>query len=79
MHLLNFFSGKAIALRLANDGYDVCINDVEANKSGVDEVVSQIKSMGRKSCAAVADVTDPEQVQHMIKTSVKELGPLKTM
>ena len=71
--------GKAIALRLANDGYDICINDVEANKGGVDEVVSQIKSMGRKSCAAIADVSDLQQVEQMVQTSVKELGPLNTM
>jgi len=31
-------SGKAIALRLASDGYDVCINDVPANQAGIDEV-----------------------------------------
>lgn len=30
--------GKAIALRLAQDGYDVCVNDIEANKAGVEEV-----------------------------------------
>ncbi|KAJ9619229.1 hypothetical protein H2203_008558 [Taxawa tesnikishii (nom. ined.)] len=71
--------GKAIALRLASDGYDVCINDIEANKSGVEEVVSQIKSMGRRSCAAIADVSKYEQVEDMIQTSVKELGPLNTM
>ena len=38
-------SGKAIAIRLANDGYDICVNDVEANKSGVDEVRSQLLSL----------------------------------
>lgn len=31
-------SGKAIAIRLAEDGFDVCINDVEANSKGIDEV-----------------------------------------
>jgi len=36
--------GKAIALRLARDGYDLCINDVEANKQGIDDVVNQVKS-----------------------------------
>lgn len=30
--------GKAIAIRLAEDGFDVCINDVEANQAGIDEV-----------------------------------------
>jgi len=31
-------SGKAIAIRMAEDGYDVCINDVAANQAGIDEV-----------------------------------------
>jgi len=31
-------SGKAIAIRLAEDGFDVCINDIAANKAGIDEV-----------------------------------------
>jgi len=66
-------------LRLANDGYDVCINDIEANRAGVEEVVSQIKSMGRNSCAAIADVSDADQVQQMVQASVKQLGPLSTM
>lgn len=30
--------GKAIAIRLAEDGFDVCINDIAANKAGIDEV-----------------------------------------
>lgn len=30
--------GKAIAIRLAEDGFNVCINDVEANQAGIDEV-----------------------------------------
>ncbi|KAK4985018.1 hypothetical protein LTR50_006238 [Elasticomyces elasticus] len=71
--------GKAIALRLAKDGYDVCITDVEANKPGIDGVVSQIKGMGRNACAAVADVSDLQQVEQMVETSCKELGPLNTM
>lgn len=72
-------SGKAIALRLANDGYDVCINDVQANQKGIDEVVAQIKELGRNAVGAVGDVSDLSQVQDVIQTSVKELGPLNTM
>lgn len=33
-----YCSGKAIALRLAKDGYDICINDVASNEQGVNEV-----------------------------------------
>lgn len=77
--MLKKSSGKAIALRLASDGYHIAVNDIEANSSGVDEVVSQIKSMGRNSCAAIADVSKLSDVEHMVQTSVKELGPLNTM
>ncbi|KAI2466840.1 NAD(P)-binding protein [Annulohypoxylon bovei var. microspora] len=71
--------GKAIALRLAADGYNVCINDVAANRAGCDEVVKQIQGMGRKSFAAIADVTKRDEVKKMVQDSVSELGPLSTM
>ncbi|KAL1795989.1 hypothetical protein ACET3X_006213 [Alternaria dauci] len=71
--------GKAIALRLANDGYDVCINDIEANKSEADQVVKQIQDLGRKSLSYTADVSNLSQVQGLVKASVSELGPLNTM
>lgn len=30
--------GKAISLQLAEDGYDVCVNDIESQKQALDEV-----------------------------------------
>ncbi|KAF1942218.1 3-oxoacyl-reductase [Clathrospora elynae] len=71
--------GKAIALRLANDGYDVCINDIATNKSGADEVVKEIQALGRKSFAYIADVSNLSEVQGLVQASVSELGPLNTM
>ncbi|KAF2199433.1 NAD(P)-binding protein [Delitschia confertaspora ATCC 74209] len=71
--------GKAIALRLARDGYDVCVNDILANKSQVEKVTSLIKSMGRNSFPFLADVSNPEEVESMVEASVSELGPLNTM
>lgn len=71
--------GKAIALRLASDGYNVCINDIDANKKETEEVVGQIRSMGRKSCSAIADVSRRGEVRDMVQTCVRELGPLHTM
>lgn len=71
--------GKAIALRLAADGYNVCINDVGANEEGCDRVVEEIEAMGGKACVAVADVSQRDQVARMVETTVERLGPLKTM
>lgn len=71
--------GKAIALRLAADGYNVCITDVSANQAACSEVAEEIRSMGRKACTVAADVTKRDEVREMIQTSVRELGPLNTM
>ncbi|KAK8050382.1 acetoin reductase [Apiospora phragmitis] len=71
--------GKAIALRLAADGYDVCINDISANWQSCEEVAKEIQGMGRRSCVAIADVSKRDEVAQMVQMSVKELGPLKTM
>ncbi|KAI1338886.1 hypothetical protein F5Y15DRAFT_416648 [Xylariaceae sp. FL0016] len=71
--------GKAIALQLAADGYNVCINDIGANAVGCDEVAKAIQGMGRKSCVAIADVSKRDEVKAMVKTSVETLGPLNTL
>lgn len=76
---LTTISGKAIALRLANDGYDICINDIAANKPGCDEVVKEIQGLGRKAYAHTADVSNLKEVQELVKASASELGPLNTM
>lgn len=71
--------GRAIAIRFAQDGYDVCVNDIPANQSGCEEVAKEIEKLGRKSCVAIADVTKMKEVEAMVQKSVKELGELNTM
>ncbi|KAI1760272.1 hypothetical protein GGR53DRAFT_510550 [Hypoxylon sp. FL1150] len=71
--------GKGIALRLAADGYNVCINDIGVNKAACDEVKKEIQGMGRKACTAIADVSKRDEVKGMVQTSVENLGPLNTL
>ncbi|KAF1992267.1 acetoin dehydrogenase-like protein [Aulographum hederae CBS 113979] len=71
--------GKAIAIRLAHDGYDVCVNDIPANKAGCEEVRSEIEKLGRKSTIAIADVSKLSEVTAMVETAVKDLGELNLM
>ncbi|KAL1645518.1 hypothetical protein SLS58_003827 [Diplodia intermedia] len=71
--------GKAIAIRLAEDGYDVTVNDMAHNKAQAEEVVSHIRHLGRKSTLAIGDVSKRADVKNIVDTSVKELGPLDTM
>ena len=39
--------GKAIALRLARDGFNVGVNDVKNNLPALEETAKEIKSLGR--------------------------------
>jgi len=73
--------GEAIVRRLATDGYKVCVNDVSANKDGIDKLVAELnKSHGDGTAiGVVADVTKSSEVQNMIKESVEKLGKLSVM
>ena len=54
--------GKAIALRLAQEGCHVGICDLQ----NVDHTIEEILSYGVRAHSAKADVTDPEQVERFI-------------
>ncbi|MDR7303733.1 acetoin reductase [Haloactinomyces albus] len=71
--------GKGIALRLAADGLDVAVNDIEANSDQLKEVAEQIESTGRRSTTVVADVSDPDAVQTMVERVATDLGQLNVM
>ncbi|WP_341485561.1 SDR family oxidoreductase [Thioclava sp. GXIMD4215] len=68
--------GRAIALRLAEDGHDVVINDIPANRAAAEAVAAEIRSLGRRSGTAIADVSDPEEVRAMVAETVAALGRL---
>lgn len=67
--------GRAIALELAKNGADVVVN-YAGNKELAQEVVKEIKSLGRKAIDIQADVSSEEQVQNMVKQVVSEFGRL---
>ncbi|KAJ6564649.1 hypothetical protein B0H19DRAFT_942453 [Mycena capillaripes] len=71
--------GKSIALRLAEDGYDVAVNDISSNSEKLDVVVAEIQAKGRKGAKCVADVSQDEQVKGMVEQVVEELGGLDAM
>ncbi|KAJ4479129.1 acetoin dehydrogenase-like protein [Lentinula aciculospora] len=71
--------GRAIALRLAQDGFDVCVNDLDKNVEDVNNVVKEIQSLGRSGVAFCGDVSSMASVQEMIAASVAGLGPLNVM
>ena len=66
--------GRAIALRLGQEGADVavCARNVEA----AGEVASEIEGLGRKCLVRACDVADAEQAGALIASTVEELGQL---
>lgn len=71
--------GKAIALRLARDGFDLVINDIGANQSGIDETVKEVEGVGRKAHGIVCDVSDYKAVKAMVDEVVKKMGKIDVM
>jgi NAD(P)-dependent dehydrogenase (short-subunit alcohol dehydrogenase family) len=59
----------------------VCINDVAANKVGIDSLVSSLNSTygANSAVGIIADVGKSAEVQNLIKESVEALGPLTVM
>jgi len=70
--------GRAIALRLAEDGYDVAVNDLPGTPE-LDEVVKMIVDKGRCALATPGDVSEESVVTEMIQSTVKALGSLDVM
>ena len=68
--------GRAIALKLAEVGADVVVNDIEAAAESLESVVKEIKALNRQSLAVTADVSSPEDVTHLIETAVREFGKI---
>ncbi|KAF9558586.1 short chain oxidoreductase [Agrocybe pediades] len=71
--------GRGIALRLADDGYDIAINDLERFKKELEELSEIIKSKGRRAFIGVADASVKEEVEGLIDATVENLGGLDVM
>ncbi|KAJ7149138.1 hypothetical protein C8R46DRAFT_1230845 [Mycena filopes] len=71
--------GKAIALRLADDGFDIAVNDILLQSEALAEVVDEIKAKGRASSAYIADVSSEDEVRGMVEQVVATYGRLNVM
>ena len=67
--------GRAVALRLAEDGLDVAVNDLPSTP-GLDGLVREIESKGRRSISVPADVSLEVEVEKMVLQVVEKLGSL---
>jgi meso-butanediol dehydrogenase/(S,S)-butanediol dehydrogenase/diacetyl reductase len=69
--------GRAIALRLAADGFDVVVNDI--NPAAAATVADEVRNAGRRAIDVCGDVSSKEFVDDLVARTAAELGSLDVL
>ena len=70
--------GKAIALKYAENGYNVVINYV-SDKTDVEELEKEFKEKGAESLIIKADVSKAEEVENVVKQAIEKFGKIDVL
>lgn len=65
--------GRAIALRLARDGFDIVLN-YRQRQTDAESVAAQIRDMGRQARTLCFDVTDRAQARAVLEQDIDQYG-----
>ncbi|MET1231718.1 MAG: 3-oxoacyl-[acyl-carrier-protein] reductase [Candidatus Limnocylindrales bacterium] len=65
--------GRAIGLRLARQGADVCFS-YRGNAPAADETVAAIEALGRRALAVQGDASDPDVADALVKAALEAFG-----
>jgi NAD(P)-dependent dehydrogenase (short-subunit alcohol dehydrogenase family) len=66
--------GRAIALRLARDGFHVVLNDLERQRDALESLRSEIQDAGGQASIVLADVSDPEAIKRLAQDATEATG-----
>jgi NAD(P)-dependent dehydrogenase (short-subunit alcohol dehydrogenase family) len=66
--------GKAIALAFARAGADVAV--VSRTRLELEAVASEVRELGRRALAVVADISDAADVSRMVRDTLSEFGQI---
>lgn len=64
--------GRAIALRLAKDGFNIALVDLKEDK--INSVLKEVETLGRKAVALTADISNRDEVYKAVDATEKALG-----
>ena len=67
--------GRAVCVKLAEAGADVAVNYLSSEQAA-QETAQQVEQAGRRVQLVKADVSSPEQVEHMLADVERTLGPV---
>ena len=65
--------GAATAIRLASDGYDICVNYL-SNEVAAKSIVEKVKTYGVSAISIKADISSEKEVEMLFKTVDQKLG-----
>lgn len=83
--------GRQIALELARAGCDVVVtgtggdpsrrpaDELEAGWQDIDSVADEIRALGRRALPVVCDISQPDQVDALLATTLVELGRIDVL
>lgn len=69
--------GRAIALRLAREGADIAVMDI--NRETADATARQVRDVGRRAAVKVVDISDFGAVQGAMREVVQEFAKLDVL
>ncbi len=70
--------GKACAVALAEQGYDIAVNYV-SNDAAAESVAAEVKALGQNAILCKADTADLKAVKAMFRSVVQELGSVDVL
>ena len=70
--------GKAIALKYAENGYNIVINYV-SDKTNVEEIKKEFSKYGVESLVVKADVSKAEEVDRAVKQAIDKFGKIDVL
>jgi NAD(P)-dependent dehydrogenase (short-subunit alcohol dehydrogenase family) len=70
--------GRALALALAGAGLDIAVHRRSSGEEA-DEVVAQVRAMGRNAVALAADLTEPHEASGLVARATSAIGPLRLL
>jgi meso-butanediol dehydrogenase / (S,S)-butanediol dehydrogenase / diacetyl reductase len=75
--------GRAIAMRLAREGANVVVTDIQrtptpddekAGWKGIESVIAELDDLGRESLGLISDVSDAAQVREMVQATLERFS-----
>ena len=67
--------GRATALKFAAEGADIIVN-ARSNREEAEAVAEEVRALGRRALPVLADVSNKEQVDSMVKLGLDEFGKI---